>query len=114
MPLSRIVAKGSQSESDPNEMSRKGLTKYDENASQQVSSMLISLTSIMLTSVSNKQVLTFLPADELHNQNEWFDSISNHNDGFMQDLWLNEISDMRRNAKVMESSSMQGYANPDH
>ncbi|ROI73800.1 hypothetical protein DPX16_22911 [Anabarilius grahami] len=72
-------------------LSMKDLMKCDENALQ-VSSMLGSLKCLKDdASVLHKEVLPFIPPDD-QKQNEWFGSVSKHNDGFVEHVegWLNQ------------------------
>lgn len=73
-------------------VSMKELMKCDDNASQ-VSSMLKTMKLLMDdASVLHKRVLPLLPLEEQTKQNEWFDSISKHYNGFVKDVeqWMTE------------------------
>ncbi len=99
-------------------VSMKELMKCDDNASQ-VCLMLETIQLVMDdASVLHRNVLPLLPSEEQTKQNEWFDSVSKHYNGFVKDVeqWITEIGNWCNtsvsNAQTIDTHSAQSNENP--
>ncbi len=99
-------------------VSMKELMKCDDNASQ-VCLMLETIQLVMDdASVLHRNVLPLLPSEEQTKQNEWFDSVSKHYNGFVKDVeqWITEIGKWCNtsvsNAQTIDMHSAQSNENP--
>ncbi len=94
-------------------LSMKDLLKCDGNAPE-VRSMLGSLKCLKDdASVLHKKVLNFLPSVEQDKQNEWFYSVCQHNDAFVEDVerWLNETKNLSQTVQTTDANSSQSHVN---